>query len=384
MNRKQFAVLLLVVVLVGVAGWIVHQRGNNSWQGAGQAIGGKLLPNLPVNDVAQITIQSGTNELTLAMRDNFWRVRERGYYPANFPQISDLLLKFADLKIIQSQEIGPSQLGRFQLLPPGTATNTGTLIEFKDQSGKSLASVLLGKTHMNQPAGGSQFDGGEPDGRYVMTGGDAKTVAVISDPLDNVQPGPKDWLDKTFFKIEKPRSIAVSYAVATNSWKLTRASETNDWQLADAAPGEKLDTSKLDDVTSPFSSQSFDDVSPGATAFKNATTVNVETFDGFAYNAAIGPELDGEYPVTFSVSADLPVARTPAKNEAADEKAKLDTDFKNKQKTLQDKLAKEKQFENWTFQISEYTVNSLLKPRSQLLIVTKASGTNAPVSTETN
>ncbi len=66
-------------------------------------IGQKLLPNLAVNDIAQITIQSGTNELNLAKRDNLWRVRERGDYPANFSQISDLLLKLADLKIVQTR-----------------------------------------------------------------------------------------------------------------------------------------------------------------------------------------------------------------------------------------------------------------------------------------
>ncbi len=52
----------------------------------------------------------------------------------------------------------------------------------------------------------------------------------------------------------------MQFPVATNSWKLTRASETNDWQLADAKPGEKLDSSKISSVTSPFSSPSFNDV----------------------------------------------------------------------------------------------------------------------------
>ena len=108
-------------------------------------------------------------------------MRERGDYPANFSQISELLLKLADLKIAQTEEVGPSQLGRFELLPPGAATNSGTLVEFKDQAGKTLNSLLLGKKHMRKPAGNSQFGGmgdeGWPDGRYVMAGADAKTVA---------------------------------------------------------------------------------------------------------------------------------------------------------------------------------------------------------------
>lgn len=380
MNRKQLIVLLVVVVLVGTAGWLVYQRGNASWQSAGQAIGGKLLPNLPINDIAQITIQAGTNELTLAKHDNLWRVHERGDYRASFSQISDLLLKFADLKITQSDEIGPSQLGRFELLPPGLATNSGTLVEFKDPTGKTLASVLLGKKHMKQPSGNSQFDEGWPDGRYVMAGGSGKNVAVISDPLDNVQPKPEDWLDKTFFKIENPKAIALTFPVATNSWKLVRASETNEWQLAHARPGEKLDASTVSDVTSPFSSPGFNDVSPGAAAPTNATALTVETFDGFAYAAKIGPERDGNYPLTISVTADLPAARTPAKDEKPAEKSKLDAEFKQRHATLAEKLAKEKRFENWTYQIPAYTVETLLKTKSQLLVETKTNETNTPAA----
>ncbi len=78
MNRKQFIILLVLVAVVGAAGLLVRQRGQESWKSGGAAIGQKLLPNLPVNDIAQITIKTGTNELTLAKRDNLWRVRERG------------------------------------------------------------------------------------------------------------------------------------------------------------------------------------------------------------------------------------------------------------------------------------------------------------------
>src|SRR6185437_16019484 len=152
MNRKQLTILLVLVVILGAAGWLIRQHDSNSWQSAGQTIGQKLLPDLPVNDITQITIQSGTNELDLAKHDKIWCVRERHDYPANFSQISDLLLKFADLKIAQTEEVGPSQLGRFELLPPGAGTNTGTWIVFKDAGGKSRGSVFLGKNHLNKPA----------------------------------------------------------------------------------------------------------------------------------------------------------------------------------------------------------------------------------------
>ena len=189
--------------------WIVHQRSNQSWQSADAAIGQKLLPNLAVNDIAQITIQSGTNELHLARRDNLWRVRERGDYPANFSQISGLLLKLADLKIVQSRGGRAVATGPVSnCCRPARRTNAATLVEFKDQTGKTLDSLLLGKKHLSKPPANSQMSGmgdeGWPDGRYVMAGAGAKTVDVISDPLDNVQPQPEEWLDKDFLSIEKP------------------------------------------------------------------------------------------------------------------------------------------------------------------------------------
>ncbi len=386
MNRKQLTILLVLVVVLGAAGWLVRQHDSNSWQSAGQTIGQKLLPDLPVNDITQITIQSGTNELNLAKHDSIWCVRERHDYPANFSQISDLLLKFADLKVAQTEEVGPSQLGRFELLPPGAGTNTGTRIEFKDTDGKSRGSVLLGKNHLNKPAANSQFGGGEgwPDGRYVMAGG--KAVALVSDPLENVQAQPAPWLDQDFFKIEKPRSIAVQFPEATNSWKLTRASETNDWQLADVKSGEKPDASKISGVTSPFASPRFTDVLPGDTkpevsGLTNLTTLTVTTFDGFTYAVKIGPEKNGDFPVALSVTAELPKERPAGKDEKPADKTRLDQEFKNRHQTLADKLARETKFEKWIYLLPSYTVEFIIKPRGELLTEPKKEVKDTAAST---
>lgn len=371
MNRKQFFILLVAVIVIGLAGLHVYRQHNNSWSGGGMAIGQKLLPDLPVNDVAQVSIKSGTNDVTLARQNNIWAVRERNGYPANFSQISQMLMKFADLKIAQTQDVGPSQLGRFELLPPGAGTGAGTSVEFNDQSGKTLASLLLGKKHMKKPSGNSQpgefGDEGWPDGRYVMAGASAKTADLISDPLDDVQTQPEQWLNKEFLSVEKPRAIAVEFPTATNSWKLTRASETNDWELAGAKPGEKLDSSKISSVTSPLSSPSFNDVAPLFAASSVNTVLTVETFDGFTYAAKIGPKHDDNYPVILSITASLPATRIPASDEKPADKARLDKEFQAQQKTLADKLAKEQAYAKWVYQLPAFALDEVLKTREQLL-----------------
>jgi hypothetical protein len=385
MNRKQFIILLVLVAVIGGAGLIIHQRNRESWQSGDAGIGQKLLPNLAINHVAQIRVQAGTNVLELAKHNDVWQVAQRDNYPADFSKISSLLLKLADLKIVQSEQIGPSQLGRFELLPPGAGTNGATLVEFKDESGKTQDTLLLGKPHLQKAPANSQFGGmgGDswPDGRYVMTKTNSENVAVISDPLDDLQPQPASWLDKTFLSVEKPSAISVQFPEATNDWELTRASETNDWQLADAKPAEKLDSSKLYSVTSPFSSVNFSDVEPlTQAAATNTTVLTVKTFDGFTYVASIGPEQGSDYPVTFKISANLPTVRVAGKDEKPDEKTKLDQAFAAEKTKLTDKLAKETPLTHWTYLLPSYSLDELLKKRADLLEAPKKETTSTDSS----
>ncbi|MEI7937786.1 MAG: DUF4340 domain-containing protein [Verrucomicrobiota bacterium] len=380
MNRKQLLILLGLVVVLGIVGLALHKRNQTSWQGSGrQGAASKLLGELPVNDVASIVIKGGTNELDLVRQDNLWRVKQRNDYPANFTEISSFLLKAADLKAIQTEEIGPSQLGRYKLLPPGLATNTAVLLELRDQGGKVIKSMLLGKTHMRkseaQPSPMGEMGGNEgfPDGRYVMVGTGAKTLAVVSDPLSNVEAKPDAWLNKDFFKVEKIRSLAVAYPAATNSWKVTRDTETaTDWKLADAKPEEKLDSSKTSGFSYALGSPSFTDVLPADTkpeqvGLDKPTVVTIDTFDNFTYTLKLGQKTNDNLPMVVTVAAQIPKERTPGKDEKPEDKAKLDKEFKDKQKKFEDKLSQEQSYGKWTYLVSNWTVDSLLKERNQLM-----------------
>jgi hypothetical protein len=202
------------------------------------------------------------------------------------------------------------------------------------------------------------MDGGWPDGRYVISGdsGDKSSseVAVISDPLDSIQTQPESWLYKDFLSIDKPASISVQFPASTNDWQLTRTAETNDWQLADPRPEEKLDLTKISNVTTPFSSASFNDVAPltpDSTLTVSNAVLTVNTFDGLSYTAHIGAVKDDNYPVSFAISA-LPSA--PA--------------------TAAEKVAKASQYSHWVYYFPSYTIDEILKPRGQLLLaVTNAA-----------
>ncbi len=374
MNRKQLITLLVLVVLIGGACLMLLRNQNKSWEGANPALGKKLLGEFPVNDVGHIVIKQGTNELNLAKKD-VWRVRERNNYPADYSEVSGFLVKLQDLKIVQDEKIGPSQLSRLSLTP-GPGTNAAVVVDFKDQSDKTIKSLLLGKKHMrksDRPSPmGDMGEQGWPDGRYVKVG-NTENVSLISEPFEKIEPRPEQWLNKDFFKIEKARSVAITFPNATNSWKLTRDTDTAEWKLADTKPGEQLDASKASGVANPFSSASFVDVAtnaPSETMDKPIVAI-VDTFDNFSYTLKVGQKTNDNYPLAMSVIAQLPKERTPGKDEKPEDKTKLDKDFKEKQKKLEEKLAQEKTFENWVYLVSSWTVDPLLKERSQLMVEKK-------------
>jgi hypothetical protein len=401
MNRKQLFILLVLVLVLGAAGLWLYRSKETSWKGGTKTTGQKLLGDLPINEVAQIVIKGGTNELDLVKKDNLWRVKQRDDYPANFSEISGFLLKAADLKAVQSEEIGPSMLGRYKLLPPGPETNTAVLVELRDLNGKPIRSLLLGKTHMRKsegrpsPMGDMPDNEGWPDGRYVMAGTGAKTVAVISDPLSNLEAKPDQWLNKDFFKVEKIRSIAVTYPVATNSWKVTRETENaTDWKLSEAKPGEQLDSSKTSSLSYALSSPSFNDVLPTDTkpeqsGLDKPTVVTLGTFDNFTYTLKVGQKTNDNFPVALSVAAQIPKERTAGKDEKPEDKTRLDKEFKDKQQKLEEKLTQEKSYEKRAYLVSSWTVDSLLKERGQLLAEKKEEPKKeetpaAPESSKTN
>jgi hypothetical protein len=167
----------------------------------------------------------------------------------------------------------------------------------------------------------------------------------------------------------------VTFPVATNSWKLTRENESGEWKLAETKPGEELDSGKASGVSNPLSSPSFVDVATGAkpeeTGLGKPTIATLETFDGFNYTVKVGAKTNDNYFLTVAVAANLPQARTPGKDEKAEDKDRLDKEFKEKQKKLEEKRAQEKAFEKWTYLVAGWTVDPLLKERTQLFVEKK-------------
>jgi hypothetical protein len=392
MNRKQLIMLLVALAVIGGASLALLKRHQQDWTASETQIGQKLLNNFQMNDVATIHIKADT-DLDLEKKDGRWRVEERGGYPANFSQISELLIKMVDLKVAQSEPIGPSQLDRMHLAEPGKGPDAATLLEFNDAGGKVLQTLLLGKKHMEKSGRPSPMSfGGEDgyaDGRFVMLRTDPQDVFTISDPLNSVDPKPATWLDKDFFKVEKPKIISFVSTNASNSWTLSRESESAPWVLASLKPGEVLDTNKNSSLASTLTYPSFVDVAPNQSAEKTGMdkplTVTIETFDNFTYTLKVGKKTpENDYNLNVAVSGSAPAQRTPGKDEKPDDKKRLDKEFAEKTKQVAAKLDLEKALDKWTFVVNSWLIDPLIRDRAQLMVEKKDEKKAGAVSEKTS
>jgi len=376
MNRKQFLTLLVLVAVIGGAGLLVNQQRQGDWQQSSTGGGQKLAEKLDVNAVNAVTIKSSAGELNLTKVGDAWVVKERGDYAANFGNIADLIRKFADVKAVQTEQVGASQYARLELQTPGDGEGKGTLVELKGKDGKGLKSVVLGKKLTKKSEGGP-FGGGEfPVGRWVRDTASKDSVIVTSEQFSDAEPKPENWLEKDFLKVEKLKSIAVSYGTnAAGGWKAARETEGAEWKLADVKPTENVDTNKLSALGSPLSSPTFSDIVPAPQLDKlgldKPATLVLETFDGFTYTAKAGTANGDNYPFQISVAANFPKARTPGKDEKPEDKDKLDKEFAEAQKKLGEKFAADQKFAKWTYLVSKYTLDSALKTRAELMVEKK-------------
>jgi hypothetical protein len=372
MNRKQLIFVLVALAIVGSAGLVLYNQHRQAWSQLGAKMGDKVLPNFQPNDVAAIRIK-GDAEVNVVHKNDLWRVAERNDYAASFGKITDILLKLAALKVVEANTVGPSQFARVNLDEPGSGPNGGILVEFKDSQGKVLEAVLLGKKHFKDQGEVSHaLVSSDADGRYILLRQDPTTVFLISDALVGLEPRPEVWVSKDFFKVDGAKSITHTAPNAADSWKISRENDSAAWVLADAKPGEALDSKRPPMMLNSLSTASFSDVLSAGDAAKagldNPVVVTVETFDHFTYNFKISPKLpDESCLMTVNVSADIPTTRIIANEENPDTRKKLDAEFQEKTKKLQDKYRQEQALENWDYKVNAWILDSVTRSRGQIL-----------------
>jgi hypothetical protein len=373
--------LLLLAILGGLIGFAVYYQNQqnlalNTAATRGVKLREQLLPDLQISATRKFVVKDDKASVTITIADDLKSavVAERGGYPASIEKLGTVMSDLREQKISSKVQIGKGAWTKHSLKAPGDGTEgIGTLVELKDGGDKALATLILGSnTEISGNPNANPMMGGASQ-RLVRTPDDGETIWQVSNTFFDLEAKPENWVDKAFVDVQKIRDIAVTAPKAEDSWAIKRGSDTeNDFVLADAKPSEKLDNTKIT-ASSLLSSPSFNDVSPkdkAAELLKEPVKAKISTFDGFSYDVQVAKQSkDGsdKYFMTIAASADIPKARAPVKDEKEEDKKKADEAFAAEKKTKEDKLAKEQKFAGWVYEVSEYTVNNLLKKRSEIV-----------------
>ena len=368
MNRRQFLILIVALLVLGGTGLAIFWQQYSAYRESGARIGAKLLPDLKIADVAEIRLQDDKHRATLVRKEKQWVVEERGGFPADLEAISALMVKLIELKVTQSEQVAARLYPRLNLGEPGKGEGAGTVMEFKDAGGQSLARIILGKKVLKKdpvnPLPGARD--GVPAGRYVLPPGAKDRVVAVSDPLNAVEADPAKWLRKDFFKAERIRTLAVGPEGAAPQWKITRKEEWGEWRFAN---GGKLDAGAAVTATNKLGTMRFVDVvaDPAKDPVHPGTVAVAETFDNLTYRVRIAKRKTGDdYQLTFTVSGTPPGKRVPEKGEKPEEKEQRDKDFAETLKALNERIAAEKALARWTFVVASAEVEPLLKSRAEM------------------
>lgn len=375
MKKNHLLLLLAVAVVAGLAGIYFQISRSAGW---GETKTDRtIFQNLAVNDITKIQLRSAPASVTLEKKGDEWRVAERDDYPADFTKIRDLIKTLWELKAGQEVQVGPSQLGRLKVVAPGQGNDTGIEINLKGEKDKEIASLIIGKSVDRSDAA----PGAAAAGRFVYDPATKDRVYLVSESFFSVEPiSVGSWLDKTFIAPGEVREVDQAAWSNSPGWKVVRKDSRADWQLEDLQPGETLDKSFAQSLST--FAPTFVDVRPGSassdeTGLKDPFKIGVKTFDGLDYDFLLGKEgPDKTRYVQLSVSADLPSTRRPEPNESAEDKKKKDEEFDKKTAALKQRLEKEKRFEKWIYLVPDWNLEQILKRRNE--IVSKASPSPTP------
>lgn len=382
MKLKTLLTLIGLAVLLGALAYYSAQKKKPFSMPS--AIGSKVLPNLAVNRVGKLVITSRDGATTVAKSREKWIVASRFNYPANFGKVADMIRELSELKVGQTVNASPSQLGAFNLVSPGSTgtnrpSNAGTSVELRDEKDGLLASLLIGKGFMRPGADRSMEMmmnfGGYPDGQYVQTF-DGK-VYLVSRTLDRLTESAKTWLADDFINASATdiKEIKISGPDRTLI-KLVRAKDGDSFILADLRPEEgSLESSKVNQITGALSRLGFEDVADPALTLKETGLDRPIVFwattkDGLIYSLQLGNTLTNE---NFDRYLTVSVTNEHSADQQTPEKAKQKTDQKEgrpaaEQKNISEQAAElNGKFGSWIYVIRSYRAEPMLLTRDDLI-----------------
>lgn len=394
MNPRTVIILWITAMILGITAYAV--KFHSTEPPAAQTKlrpGDKLFADIPVQQLASISIQQGEHTTTISRsKANQWTVNERGSYPANHELLRNLIGALGELQVTQGFPCGTEHYERFGVETPNPQNknnNLGLRVSMQDASGNTVAELFLGKFNRAQQ---------QATGRFVRINGDDSGVYTVAETFPGVYAEPPVWLDKQFITVQNIQSIALSAPANSNftAWKLAKpsASPKSQFQLADMQENEVMKLASTGSLRNLLAITSFQDVlSPdraAATANPDISLkrqLRITTFDGITFNITYQPQLspppaepDPESPlppvqaaylVTVDVEAQLAEKRPAVEGETAEQRAKNDALYGQRLIRLKKFVGVMQSFRGRIYQVGHTAFAPLQKSRGDFVAVKK-------------
>jgi hypothetical protein len=349
-------------------------------------MGGELLENLPVNDIASVTIQSDEGTVQLGKVDDKWVVKSRYNYPVDFKKLIDFVKKWKEAKIGRSFKASEASLARMQLLPPEESTakedEKGIMVTLKKDDDSVIANIITGKVREN--------DQRTSGGQYVRIN-ESDTVYLTDKNFKYMTKDSKGWLDKDLLDIkeEDVQKVAFTSDEGEKIYTIQREKKGEDAKLFNVPEGRTPKKSEVSSVLRALSSLRIEDVenpSEKQTDKSKVDKMAFYLFNGKVYTLypekkfknnedvhCLRMEVTFQKPPETEIKEEKPPEApddtvTPVPEEKTDEKA----DAEKKEEKTPEELAYEAETDNkklsgWTYVLAKWKYENFISNIEELL-----------------
>jgi len=370
MNKQTLGILALVTLVILILALQISPN-NSDNNSPNNSANSALFPELnsQLENVKRIDINSPDGTFSISKNNGTWGLDSKHGYPVANDKVAQVLNGMVSLSRIEAKTKKASLHHKLALQDRSANDAKSTQVSLSTEQGK-VADLLIGKT---SPAKSDK----SLQAMYVRLPDQAQTWLAHS-PM-RLEKNPDNWLDKTILKIAQKRIQSVQISPANGEAvhiSKTRADEPN-YQLDNLPAGAKVEQShQLSSIANVLSNLSLDDVKP-LTNSERSTERNqaqFKTFDGLSIQLDIS-KTDDKYWASISVQAD------PTANPDTLSSDKIDV-----VKQAADISAKT---QGWLYQLPNYKMENLLKPRTELFtsadaLANAASNSNAKTTIDNN
>jgi len=159
-----------------------------------------LFPELAnkINDVSRIEIKSSEDPdvILQKMEGGQWALQSADDYPAQIDKVKDVVVSLSQLKILATKTDNPKLYPELGVEGPEGKNTSSLLLTFSDQSGTTLASLIVGKPRKNNT-------GNNRPNLYVRKA-DAKNALLVEGYLQ-LKSNNNAWYERNIINIPASR-----------------------------------------------------------------------------------------------------------------------------------------------------------------------------------